>query len=167
MFNKFSHGYTLLELVVVLVLIGLVLGFGLPAFSSYGANSALHNKADEMSEFVNQAYLLSQTPANIDDKSYNLTIHSDGALELSKTSISGNVTAKYRTVEVGSGNSVLNSKSAGSEKYIIFPADKSLGISKNFTDGSAFFQIANGSKTYNIMVQNSPVFKVWVKEVAS
>jgi type II secretory pathway pseudopilin PulG len=68
---KKQKAYTLIELVVILIIIAILAVMAIPAFMNYGKKQALSQKADEIKQLIDQAYLLSRNPEN-DALSYEL-----------------------------------------------------------------------------------------------
>ena len=57
-----QKAYTLLELIVILIIIGILSVLAIPSFMNYGKKQALSQKADEVKQLIDQAYILSQNP---------------------------------------------------------------------------------------------------------
>jgi len=68
-----KSGYTLLELLVVIVIIGLLAAFGIPAFAKYGRATEASQKAEEINELFNQVRSLSLNPENTNVTSYRIS----------------------------------------------------------------------------------------------
>jgi type II secretory pathway pseudopilin PulG len=57
-----QKAYTLLELIVILIIIGILSVLAIPSFMNYGKKQALSQKADEVKQLIDQAHILSQNP---------------------------------------------------------------------------------------------------------
>jgi prepilin-type N-terminal cleavage/methylation domain-containing protein len=70
-----KNGYTLVELVIVIAIIGLLAVFGIPAFERYGNYSKLDQKSEEVKQFIAKTQLLARNPENTDIKNYIFVIN--------------------------------------------------------------------------------------------
>lgn len=70
-------GYTLIELIVVIAIIGVMTVFAIPAFARYGKNSDFNQKVDEIKILFDQGYLLSKNPENSQIVQYEIGFNTD------------------------------------------------------------------------------------------
>jgi len=75
MINK--AGYTLIELLVAIGIMGLMFAVGAPAFSKFGDRVDFEQKADEIREAMKQVYSYSQNPENNQIYKYGLEFAAD------------------------------------------------------------------------------------------
>jgi|GEM_PF-1274119 len=71
MFAKLK-AYTLVELLVVMIIIGLLAAFGIPAFLRYGRHTEANQKAEEIRSLFDEAKSLSLNPENTLVTSYRV-----------------------------------------------------------------------------------------------
>lgn len=66
-------GYTLIELLIVIAIVGIMAGIGIPGFAAFGKNSVFQQKISEIKSAMNQVYYLSRNPEDSIVKYYELT----------------------------------------------------------------------------------------------
>lgn len=167
-----KKGFTLIELLAVLSIFGIMIVIGVPAFSRYGSNAVLLQKAEEMKELINQTYLMSQNPEQgVEYYKTKISQNEQGEFELDlvvkKISNENEEALPIKTVGL-SKNQSINYNASDSPYLLCYSSleeNKGCQLLPNFSLGwNYFFQLSNGLKSYNISVQTEPKFDVRIEE---
>lgn len=68
--------YTLIELIIVVVIVGLLAAITIPLYANYGGRQVYKQKVEEVGALINQTYYLSKNPEK-DVQAYELTGDND------------------------------------------------------------------------------------------
>lgn len=180
-----KRGYTIIEILVVLAMIGLLAGFGIPAFQNYGQRSVFNQKVDEVKELMNEAYMSAKNPSSSDLSITNYIITYDKTGEgaglpnkfvLSKcgnvVNVDGtcNGSSLVKSVELTKGQIIQQCQGSGTSICHIVcstdPAATPSTCTYGFTTSLSFTDSnINPTKTVFFNIQPTPTFSVNVTYV--
>lgn len=154
------NAYTLMELVIVMVIIGMMVIFAVPAFDKYGKNQAFSQKIEEVQALISQTQTFAKNPEK-NVLMYEIVGESTNKFVLKSCSIpvAGHCSSGFSVVKEVTllPNEVRQVAVAGAEPYLACSTDHSTGCA---TSAETFIfhdsDVSSLYKTVEYTINTSP-----------